>query len=109
THHVDQRGAPGAVDATRLRKHVVRYFVDAPVHEDAADLHLLGETDDVGGDAVVLVGPPATGEAKTRLYLVVDQERFVFIGQAAQLDEELGAKVVVAAFPLDRLHQDRGD
>ena len=39
------------------------------VVEDAARHHLLGEADDVGLDAEVLVAPHLPGGAATRLYL----------------------------------------
>ena len=108
-HHVHQAAAEGAVDAARHVEDVVLHLVEARAREHAAELHLLGETQDVRHHTEVLVGPPLAGEAHARLDFVEDQERFAFVGDAPQLVQELASEVVVAAFGLDGLDQDGGD
>ncbi len=53
--------------------------------------------------------PPLAGRAEAGLHLVEDEQELVFVGELAQLLEELGAEVVVAAFALDRLDDESRD
>ena len=107
-HHIDQRAPPGAADAARNLEHVVD-VVDAGRGEEAAHLQLLGEAQQVGSKVCVLVRPPLAGDADTALDLVENQQRFTLVGYTPQRLQELRAKVVVAAFALDRLAEDCGD
>lgn len=74
----------------------------------AGGLGLLGEGDHVRGvgEVPVLVGPEPAGGADAGLDLVDDEEDVVLLGEGAQLAEEVGAGVVVAALALDGLDDD---
>jgi ParB family chromosome partitioning protein len=74
-----------------------------------AHLRLLAERDDVGLDVVVLPHPRLARSEEAGLHFVEHEQRFVLVGVAAQALQELRAEVVVAAFALHRLDQDRGD
>ena len=56
----------------------------------------------------MLPGPHLAGDAHAALHLVEDEEHFVLVAYLAQLLEELGAEVVVAALALYRLDDDGG-
>ena len=108
--HVDQTAAPGGVDPTGDGEHVVGHLVDPAAGHDAAELGLLGEGDDVGLDAQLLVGPRRAGGADPGLHLVEDEQRVVIMHElAASAAKNSGADVVVAALALDRLGDERRD
>ena len=46
---------------------------------------------------------------RPRLHFVEDQEHLVLVADLAQLLQQLAAEMIVAAFALDRLDDDRGD
>ena len=68
----------------------------------------LGAGQDVGLDAVVLVGEPLAGAAHAGLDLVEDQQHAALVAQLAQPGEVIRRRDVDAALALDRLDQDRG-
>ena len=107
--HVDQAAAPGGVDPALDDEDVLLDLVHAAAGHDPADLRLLGERDDVGGDAELLVRPRGAGRADAGLHLVEDHQRVVIVGELLHPREELGPDVVVAALALDRLGDERGD
>lgn len=108
-HHVDDGAAPGGVQAARNLEAVVLDFVDARARDDAAYLRLFAEGEEVRLDGrVVLPCPHLARDAHAALHLVEDEEHFVLVAYLTQLLEELGAEVVVAAFALYRLDDDRG-
>ena len=78
-------------------------------HDNAANLSLLAEGDDVGFDAHVLDSPHLAGSAHAGLDFVGDQHEVVFVGQPPQFRKELRAEMIVAAFALDRFDDQRGD
>ena len=88
-------------------EHVVRHFIDPAAGHDAADLGLLGERDDIGLDAQLLVRPRGSGGADSGLHLVQDEERIVGVHQPEHGLQELRSHVVVAALALDRLGNER--
>src|SRR5690606_37125162 len=107
--HVDETTAPGGVDTPGDREDVVRHLVEAPAGHDAAHLDLLRERDDVRRQAELLIRPGRPGGPGAGLHFVDDEQRVVFVRQALHRLEELRAHVVVAAFALDRLGDERGD
>ena len=58
-------------------------LVDPPAGHDAAELDLLGERDDVGLEAELLVGPGRAGQADPGLHLVEHEQRVVARGTGA--------------------------
>lgn len=76
----------------------------------AGGLSLLGEGDHVGRvlEIPVLVRPELASGANAGLDLVGNEEDVVLAGEGAELLEELGAGVVVAALGLDGLDHDGG-
>ncbi len=77
--HVDQVAAPRGVDPARRAEDVIVDLVQLLSGEDAADLRLLAERDDIRLDAERLVGPELAGDADAALHFVKDQERVVFV------------------------------
>ena len=108
SHHVHQVAAPGAVDAAGDLEDPV-HLVQATARSDAAGLGLLAEGEDVGLHVEPLVRPPLARGAEARLHFVEDQQELVTVCQDAELLQELGAEVVVAALTLDGLHNEAGD
>ena len=49
------------------------------------------------------------GQAHAGLHLVEDEQHVVLVAERTHAGEELGTEMVVAAFPLDRLEDERGD
>ena len=88
---------------------VLGHVVDALARVDAGLLGLLGEGHDVRGHAELLPQPRGAGAEEARLHLVEDQQRFLLVRVGAQLLQELGPEVVVAALRLHGLDQDRRD
>ena len=74
----------------------------------AGSLGLLGEGDHVRGlgEVPVLVGPELARGADARLHLVDDEEHVVLARQRAELAEEIGRSVIIAALGLDGLDDD---
>ena len=91
------------------REDVVGELEDAVVRGEAAHLRLLAEAEQVRLDAEVLEGPHLAGDADAGLHLVEDEQHLVLVAELADGAEELGAEVVVAAFALDRLHDEGRD
>ena len=56
---------------------------------DPAELHLLGERDDVGLEAELLVGPRRAGQPDAGLHLVEDEQRVVLAAQRLHGLQEL--------------------
>ena len=72
-HHIGQVAAPGGIDTAFLIEDVVGHIVDARPHDDAADLRLLTEDDDVRLHAHVFDGPHLAGDTHTTLDLIQDE------------------------------------
>src|SRR5439155_700350 len=77
--------------------------------DEAANLRLLAEAEDVGLHAKMLEAPHSSGEPDAGLHFIEDQQHVVFVAELPHGPEELGAEMVVAALSLDRLHDERGD
>ena len=88
---------------------VVGDLVNAATRHDAAQLHLLGERHDVGGQAQLLVCPGRSGGPGAGLYLVQDEQGVVLVDELLHGLQELRPHVVVAALALNRLGDERGD
>ncbi len=86
---------------------VLGLLVDPRAGHDAADLHLLGEGDQIGLDIEVLECPELAGHADTGLHFVEDEQCRVAVGELAQSAQETRSEVAVAALALDRLDDDR--
>ena len=84
-------------------------LVDPTAGHDAAELHLLGERDDVGLQAELLVGPGRAGEAHPGLHLVEHEQRVVGVAHLLHRPQELRPHVVVPALTLDRLGEEARD
>lgn len=80
-YHIDQIASPGGVDATRHVEDVLGFGLDPLGDEDAADLHLFAEDQDIGGDAELLMRPHGAGEPNPGLDLVEDEQCVVLISQ----------------------------
>src|ERR1043166_4264350 len=68
----------------------------------------LGAEQDVGLDPLVLRRPHLAGASHAALHLVAHQQDAVAVAQLAQRLHIAGRRHDVAAFPLDRLHENRG-
>ena len=108
-HHVREVATPRRVDPARAVEAVLGHVVNALARVDAGLLGLLGEGHDVRGHAELLPQPRGAGAEEARLHLVEDQQRFLLVRIGAQLLQELGSEVVVAALRLHGLDQDRRD
>ncbi len=102
---------PPQVELIRLgrRKAVVLHLVQPRPGHDAADLGLLAERQQVRQHAEMLAAPVPAGDAHAALHFVEDQQHFVLVADPAQRLQPFAAEMVVAAFALDRLDDDRGD
>src|SRR2546423_10671188 len=57
----------------------------------------------------MLGAPGSAGRSKAALHFVENQQHLVLIADRAQLREELAPEMIVAAFTLDRLDDNRRD
>ncbi len=87
-------------------EHSVRLHMHGLLVEVAADLHLLGEGDQIGRlvQVKVLVGPHLAGGAHTRLHLVDQKRDAVLLGNSLQILKEERTSVTIATLGLNRLH-----
>ena len=69
----------------------------------------LPKTNRSGNTSEMLAAPVLAGDAHARLHFVKDQQHVVFIADPAKRLQPFAAKMVVAAFALDRLNDDGGD
>ena len=102
---------PPQVELIRLgrRKAVVLHLIESRPGHDAADLRLFPERHQVGHNAEMLAAPVAAGRAHPALHFVENEEHFVLVADPAQRLQPFAAEMIVAAFALDRLDNDRGD
>ena len=80
---------------------------DQAAHRHAAG-ERLGEGDDVGRDAPVLVRVPIAGAPHARLHLVGDEEDAVLVGELVEGGQEAVRWHDVSTLAKDRLDQERG-
>jgi hypothetical protein len=80
---------------------------EAGAHREAA-ADPLGRGEDVGLDAVMLVGVEPAGAGDPALHLVEHQHQVALVAEAPQALHEFGAGRADAAFALDRLDQEAG-
>jgi len=125
--HVDEVTTPGRVDTRRHLEHVVLDLIDASSRDQAANLGLLTEGDNVGDYTVVLVSPHLyprrsisecdikarsnneghlASHAHAALDLIGNEEHLELIGKLSELLPELGAEVVITTLTLDGLQDD---
>ncbi len=102
---------PPQVELIRLgrRKAIVLHLIEPRPGHHATDLRLFPERHQVGQHAEMLAAPVAAGRSHAALHFVENEQHFVLVADAAQRLQPFAAEMIVAAFALDRLDDDRGD
>src|SRR5207237_813778 len=74
----------------------------------AADLRLFTEREQVRQHCEMFAAPVPSGDTHAALHLVENEKHVKLVAQPAQRREPFAAKMIVAAFALDRLDDDGG-
>src|SRR5436190_8312587 len=109
THHIGEISTPGRVEPAGQTESVVLNFIQSRSGHDAACLHFFPESHQVWLHVKMLATPIATGRSHAALHFVEDEKHLVLIADPAEGSKPFTAKMIVTAFTLDRLDDDRSD